>query len=203
MRTEKDDIKIGRNSLKYIWSAYSDCGKERWVRLVKGENRNKRCYACAQRLKLKNLEIRLKVVASLKHLGGNKNYNWKGGRGIKNGYITVYIYPGEFFYPMADSRGYILEHRLVVAKALGRNLHSWEIVHHKGVKYPKGSSENKQDNRYPENLQLVSDDRHTQITILENKINQLQSRVTLLEAELTAIKTENAYRGIGGLNERG
>ena len=68
---------------------------------------------------------------------------------------------------MVDKQGYVLEHRLVVAKAIGRNLHRWEIVHHKD-NCPKD------DNRYPETLQLVSDDRHDQITILGVRIKYLE-----------------------------
>ena len=91
-----------------------------------------------------------------------------------NGYKEILIQPDAFFYPMVKRDGYVLEHRLVVAKALRRCLHRWEIIHHKGVKYPKGSIENKQDNRYPENLQLVSDDRHNQSSILESRIAYLE-----------------------------
>ena len=93
---------------------------------------------------------------------------------------------------MANRQGYVREHRLIVAKKLGRCLHIWELVHHKHTQYPAGSIEDKQDNR-DENLQLVTDDRHKQITILENRIKQLEQRVTLLEAENVAL-TENKIR---------
>ncbi|MBU1067552.1 hypothetical protein KKE60_07170, partial [Patescibacteria group bacterium] len=87
------------------------------------------------------------------------------------------------------NNGYVKEHRLVMAKRLGRNLHCWEIVHHKGTKYPIGTIENKQDNRL-ENLQLVSDERHKQITILENRIKLLEERVLKLEVENSLLVSE-------------
>jgi len=78
-----------------------------------------------------------------------------------------------------------------MAKSLGRNLHPWEIVHHKHTRYPAGSNEDKQDNRI-ENLQLVSDDKHKQITLMENRIHYLEDRVTNLEAEIVLLKTQSA-----------
>lgn len=70
---------------------------------------------------------------------------WGGGRmKARGGYVKV-LCPD---HPFADKRGYIMEHRLVMEKKLGRYLMPWEIVHHKeGVP--------KDDNR-PENLELVS-----------------------------------------------
>ena len=109
------------------------------------------------------------------------HYRWKGGRIYEGKYIIVKLEPSDFFYPTARPNGYVLEHRLVAARALGRNLHLWEIVHHK-----KGYA--KDDNRYPETLQVVTDARHAQITVLENRILKLEQQVLLLEGENEKLK---------------
>ncbi|KKN12486.1 hypothetical protein LCGC14_1016100 [marine sediment metagenome] len=110
---------------------------------------------------------------------GSRNYGWRGGRYKDSyGYIMVWVDPNDFFAPMANGRHIIKEHRLVMAMHLGRCLHSWEIVHHKGVRY-KGI-ENRSDNLI-DNLQLVTDDRHKQISILENRIAVLEKRLAKYE----------------------
>lgn len=60
------------------------------------------------------------------------------------GYWMVYR-PG---HPMATKAGYIMEHRLIVAESLGRMLLPSEVVHH--------LNEDKGDNRWPENLVLMT-----------------------------------------------
>lgn len=147
-----------KNTDKKIWQACTDCGKERWVALVQGKPTHARCKHCGCRL------------AGLKQRG-RRSKNWKGGY-IKNdyGYREVYVGPDDFFRPMAKKNGYVLEHRLVVAKALGRCLLPWEIVHHKEG-FAKG------DNRYPETLLLVGIDKHNQMTIMERKIKRLEVKV--------------------------
>lgn len=78
---------------------------------------------------------------------GAKHPNWKGGRQNWMGYIRVHR-PD---HPAADTKGYILEHRLVMEEKLGRVLLSTEFVHHiNGVK---------DDNR-PENLTVVATTNH-------------------------------------------
>ena len=75
-------------------------------------------------------------------------YRWRGGR-IKSssGYILIH----QPDHPNCQKRGYVLEHRLVIEKFLGRYLKSWETVHHlNGIK---------DDNRL-ENLQIVFRKKH-------------------------------------------
>lgn len=158
---------IGKSQFKYIWAACIDCGKERWVRFVNGKPMHLRCHACSMKS-----EVRKR---GLKHISGQANPNWKGGRNREHGYIVIKLQPDDFFYSMTNKKGYVFEHRLVVAKALGRCLHPWELVHHK-----KGYA--KDDNRYPKTLQLVMEGQHNQITIMENKINTLlQQNAELLK----------------------
>lgn len=148
---------------KYIYFACVDCGVARWREYnVKEKQPSRvRCRSCAKKW--------------------DRGSKWNGGisRSMQ-GYIYIKLKPNDFYASMMDVHGYVREHRLVMAKHLGRCLQSWEIVHHKnGIR---------DDNRI-ENLQLVSDDRHMQITILENKIKNLEKRVTLLEAENILLKS--------------
>jgi len=73
---------------------------------------------------------------------GPGHQRYKGGRTVdKNGYVLI-LRPG---HPMARGGRYVLEHRLIVAEHIGRNLLESEVVHHKNG--------NKRDNRL-ENLAL-------------------------------------------------
>ncbi|KKL65446.1 hypothetical protein LCGC14_2154920 [marine sediment metagenome] len=169
------EIGKGQYANKYILHACIYCGKERWVLFVKGRPYSLSCLTCANRINGKNRVGRYSM---------GKSGTWKGGRTIKKtGYVLITLAPDDFYYSMCDKSGRVPEHRLIVAKALGRCLHPWELVHHKHAKYPAGSVEDKQDNRYPENLQLVQEMQHRQITLLEKRIKYLEGRVTILEAE--------------------
>lgn len=99
---------------------------------------------------------------------GNKSYMWKGGRRKQvSGYVVLRI----------DGKD-ILEHRVIMEKHLGRKLYFWEIIHHKGTKYPMGSKEDKADNRI-ENLELYPNKPEHSI-----QIHQVYQRNLLLEAKL-------------------
>ncbi len=75
--------------------------------------------------------------------GATNHGNWKGGRvSTQAGYVAVFN--GEYL-AMHNNAGYTLEHRLVMARSLGRALTPHETVHH--------INGDRQDNRI-ENLQL-------------------------------------------------
>lgn len=173
IRRGREIGKLGGNgSTRWLWHT-CECGKERWVPLIGDNPRSSHCPSCAAKI-------------------GKESHKWKGGRYEDTaGYIRVWVSKDDFFYPMADKASHVLEHRLVVAKALHRCLLPWEIVHHKGTKFPKGSIENKSDNRYPENLQLVQEMQHNQITILERKINKLLEGQKELKQEIRLLRLEN------------
>ena len=173
----RDGREIGKAKGKHIWVGCECCGKERWVlfRVSSGEPIRKLCHSCA----------------TAHPLTGTHANNWKGGRTkSRRGYWFVKLQPDDFFYPMANKKGYVLEHRLVMAKHLGRCLLPWELVHHKGNKYPAVSIENRGDNRL-ENLELLPHRKyHIVDSVVKQRLSLLEKRVTTLEAENTLLRKQ-------------
>ena len=102
----------------------------------------------ATRLKLKK-DKEVNSIIRGKSREGEKCCNWKGGRKISpKGYILI-LKKG---HPLADSRGYIFEHRLVMCEYLEKIIDPKLIVHHiNGIKT---------DNQI-ENLKLMTNAEHT------------------------------------------
>ena len=134
------------------------CGKERWIRKGLAKyHATLNCCSCANRIKTK-------------FLPGSDHIMWKNGRDITGRYIRLRIsglneYDKSLAIPMAinTKEPRISEHRLVMARKLGRPLKRHEIVRH--------LNGNKHDNR-PKNLELGSayDNTHDHMDLLnENK----------------------------------
>ena len=82
-----------------------------------------------------------------KYQTGNKNGMWKGGRTVtKSGYVLVRVGKD---HPLADTRGYAYEHRLVASEKLGRLIRPEEPVHH---------IDGNKINNTPDNLIVASSD---------------------------------------------
>lgn len=62
---------------------------------------------------------------------GEGHGNWGGGKTVTpQGYVQVSISADDPMAVMRTRSGYVMEHRLVMAQALGRPLNDWESVHH-------------------------------------------------------------------------
>jgi len=80
-----------------------------------------------------------------------KSFNWKDG---KTKHSSGYILIKNHTHPFRNSENYVLEHRLIMEKSIGRFLKKSEVVHHKnGIRT---------DNRI-ENLELMTFNKHCQI----------------------------------------
>lgn len=74
---------------------------------------------------------------------GSAHHMWRGGRSVVDrGYVYIKVLPGDPFYGMASKRGYVKEHRLVMAEHLGRALTDEEVVHHENNVHDDNRLEN-------------------------------------------------------------
>ncbi len=55
---------------------------------------------------------------------------WGGGRKLQHGYVAIKIPELDPYMCIADKNGYILEHRYVMSKYLGRPMDPKDTVHH-------------------------------------------------------------------------
>lgn len=139
-----------------------DCGK---VRLVLRKDSEKvtftgRCKSC-------NAYHNLEKLNPLKR---ENHPRWQGGIHYSrlDGYVVVNLPSDSPFYPMTTRGNRVFEHRLVVAKSLGRCLKPREIVHHlNGIRG---------DNRL-ENLIVTNNKSHEKGTLVQ----LLQARIRILE----------------------
>jgi hypothetical protein len=118
------------------------------IRFVTGHNARGRKRSPETRAKIaaanrrRTTETRAKIAAANRgrtispetreKISGERNHSWRGGRMISgSGYLLVRAAPPSAAFLMRNSRGYVPEHRLVMAEALGRPLARTEIVHHR------------------------------------------------------------------------
>ena len=119
--------------VKHIWLACEDCGRERWVRFVRGKPLHQLCFDCIPRAKHRENHPR-----------------WNGGIAKSRGYIFIYMPE----HPHANNRKYVKRARLVLEAKLNRYLLPNMDTHHiNGIK----------DNDRPKNLMELSRSEHAKL----------------------------------------
>lgn len=163
----RDVREMKSSHIYYVWVQCSQCKDERWtsVQTTERDFYTGLCRRCLSKNRAARFLRR-----------GEDSPMWKGGRHKdKEGYMVVYAHTNSPYYPMASQGGYIREHRLVMAKHLGRCLLPTETIHHiNGIK---------DDNRIG-NLLLSPNGKHSQLHHgVIKELGELRRRVEELEEE--------------------
>ncbi len=147
-----------------------ECGSEVWRRW---KYLGKICRVCANKHHSEQLKAQI----------GPKHPRYKGHHKRHSGYMMIKLEEGDPFISMASKRDrYVFEHRLVMARHLGRPLEPWEIIHHLGIRHLQGSVENKSDNLI-DNLELhPKQASHLPSIKVQQELNRLRKEIEELKA---------------------
>ena len=160
----------------HVWLTCPQCGKRRLARADALRRRQYRTVCCSA--------CRARATGQKYAERGVRASNWKDGRDDNRKYPRIHIAllserEQGLFAPMINSRNYLPEHRLVMARHLDRPLEPHEIIHH--------VNGNTHDNRI-ENLKLYERGSHAKThRALLHENAQLHQRIEELEDYLARL----------------
>lgn len=119
-------------------------------------------------------------------------WTWKGKKKHR-GYVQILLASDDPMYSMADQRGYVLEHRLVMARHLGRPLLRSEIVHHR----PDVA---KDDNRIEVLYLMPNPSDHSKLSPCSSCELKREIRLLHWQIKEQSEQIQNLTRALSGLN---
>jgi hypothetical protein len=142
MELNRIKSKNGKYYVEYAYKSGKHKGMlcRRYGQIINCKNCGKLCFVFDTNIK----RARNNFCSKKCQMRLENNNSWKGGIRRHLGYILI-LRPN---HPFSDKRGYVMEHRLVVEKQIGRYLKHNETIHH--------INEIKDDNR-PENLMAFTE----------------------------------------------
>ena len=131
------------------------CGKSFYVKRKTQKYCSKKCFGISNASKYW-------LGKKMPERSGKKHHNWKNGK-AKNGAYIIILMPS---HPFCNSHDYIMEHRLVMEKHLGRYLKPQERIHHiNGIK---------DDNRISNLMLFPNQKAHFDFHRIHNKLKMLK-----------------------------
>lgn len=193
-----------------IRKTYGFNKKADWISNSQIETSTGLCSSVVSRA-LRQLVARKIIIRAGKLIGIQKN--WEDWQGMKDrlpptpkkerklkiyrpdGYIGIYHTAVEPEYQiMVSAQGYVLEHRLVIARKLGRCLESWEIVHHK---------DGNKGNNSEDNLELLpTATEHLSSMAAQKRIKDLEKQLAELQRKVSEPLAEQSSLHIANLAEQ-